>query len=135
MHKKVYIVTSGEYSCYRIEAVFSSKKLAKDYIKLKSRIGYWYYRIPRIEEYVLNELPKYPPDKNHYMVSLELNTGNLIGIDFDSENSDKDLVFKFINSFTETEKLWVYCWAKDEEHAKKIAYDVRTKLLVERIIP
>lgn len=30
---KVYIVTSGEYSDYSIEAVFSKKKLAEKYIK------------------------------------------------------------------------------------------------------
>ena len=30
MNKKIYIVTSGEYSDYGIDAVFSSKELAKN---------------------------------------------------------------------------------------------------------
>ena len=33
MEKKIYIVTSGEYSDYHIDAVFSTKELAEDYIQ------------------------------------------------------------------------------------------------------
>lgn len=33
MEKKIYIVTSGEYSDYDINAVFSTKELANDYVQ------------------------------------------------------------------------------------------------------
>ncbi len=46
--KKIYIVTSGEYSEYHIDAVFSTKKLAEDYIQ-QNGTDY------RIEEYNLDE--------------------------------------------------------------------------------
>lgn len=33
--KKVYLVTSGEYSDYHVDAVFSTRKMAKEYIDIK----------------------------------------------------------------------------------------------------
>lgn len=48
MENKIYIVTSGEYSDYHIDAVFSTKGLAEDYIQ-QNGTDY------RIEEYNLDE--------------------------------------------------------------------------------
>lgn len=48
MNKKIYIVTSGEYSDYSIEAVFSTKNKAESYIQ-QHGTGY------RIEKYDLDE--------------------------------------------------------------------------------
>jgi hypothetical protein len=48
MENKIYIVTSGEYSDYHIDAVFSTKELAEDYIQ-QNGIDY------EIEEYNLDE--------------------------------------------------------------------------------
>ena len=48
MEKKIYIVTSGEYSDYHIDAVFSTKELADDYIQ-QNGIDY------EIEEYNIDE--------------------------------------------------------------------------------
>ncbi len=135
MNKKIYIVTSGEYSDYGIDAVFSSKELAKKYIKFKSRVSSAYYDCAHIEEYILDELPKYPPNKNHYIVILQLMTGYLVDIYLTNTNSDKDLCYEVIKTSTGVKNLQVYCWAKDEEHAKRIAYDTRTKILAEGAIP
>ena len=97
--KKVFVVTSGEYSDYGIDAVFSSKELAEKYIKFKSRVSVIYPEYARIEEYTLDELPTYPLNKNHYLVILELETGNLLDIDLTNINSDKDLYFFVFNKF------------------------------------
>ena len=48
MEKKIYIVTSGEYSDYTIERVFSTKEKANEFIQ---QHGTDY----RIEEYVVDE--------------------------------------------------------------------------------
>lgn len=48
MKKKIYIVTSGEYSDYRIDAVFTTKEKAVDYVE---QHGTRY----SIEEYELDE--------------------------------------------------------------------------------
>jgi hypothetical protein len=47
--KKVYIVTHGEYSSYRIDAVFDKLELAEEYIRLHDA----YYYNP-VEEWELN---------------------------------------------------------------------------------
>lgn len=49
---KVYIVTEGEYSDYRIEACFSTKKKAQEYIKNAKQVNHNYY--PEIEEWDLD---------------------------------------------------------------------------------
>lgn len=50
---KVYIVTEGEYSDYQIEACFSTKKKAQEYIKNSKKVqGKYYY--PDIEEWELD---------------------------------------------------------------------------------
>lgn len=48
MEKKIYIVTSGEYSDYRIDAVFTTKEKAVDYVE-QHGTGY------NIKEYNLDE--------------------------------------------------------------------------------
>lgn len=48
MEKKIYIVTSGEYSDYGIDAVFTTKEKANDYVE---QHGTYY----NIEEYDLDE--------------------------------------------------------------------------------
>lgn len=48
MEKKIYIVTSGEYSEYRIDSVFTTKEKAVDYVE---QHGTYY----NIEEYKLDE--------------------------------------------------------------------------------
>lgn len=50
---KVYIVTDGEYSDYHIEACFSTKKKAQQYIKNAKKVQGKYYD-PDIEEWDLD---------------------------------------------------------------------------------
>lgn len=49
---KVYIVTEGDYSDYRIEACFSTKKKAQEYIENAKQVNHNYY--PEIEEWDLD---------------------------------------------------------------------------------
>lgn len=63
---KVYVVTAGSYSDYRIEAVFSSRKKAQDYqdyIDAKSQKlrlkNHYYEEFNDIEEYTLNDPPTF----------------------------------------------------------------------------
>lgn len=50
---KIYVVTDGNYSDYHIEACFSTKKKAQEYIKNSKKVNSsWYY--PQIEEWELD---------------------------------------------------------------------------------
>lgn len=50
---KIYVVTEGDYSDYHIEACFSTKKKAQEYIKNAKKVHESYY-YPRIEEWELD---------------------------------------------------------------------------------
>ena len=51
MKKMAYIVTEGEYSDYRILAVFENKDKAEEYIKMLKKRDRYCYSGPIIEEY------------------------------------------------------------------------------------
>jgi len=53
--RKVYVVTEGEYSSYSILAVFSSRKLAHEYVE---KVQKHRYDTVRIEEYELDKPPE-----------------------------------------------------------------------------
>lgn len=50
---KIYVVTDGEYSDYHIEACFSTKKKAQEYIKNAKKVNGSYYD-PNIEKWELD---------------------------------------------------------------------------------
>lgn len=54
MSKKIYIVTEGCYSDYHIEACFSTKEKAKEYIK-NGEVTKQFYEEPDIEEWVIDD--------------------------------------------------------------------------------
>lgn len=60
--KKVYVVTSGEYSDYGIEGIFDSREKAEEYINHSAST-----ELNDIEEYNLNELK---PDKGEKVFKL-----------------------------------------------------------------
>lgn len=68
--KKIYIVTSGEYSDYMIEAVFSTKEKAYEYVDQRGSDF-------RIEEFPIDS---YVPDtsKKKWNIYLDYNTGELV---------------------------------------------------------
>ena len=49
---QIFIVTSGSYSDYSIEAVFSNKEVAKKYASLKTN----HWNTARVEEYTVDEI-------------------------------------------------------------------------------
>lgn len=68
---KVFIVTSGCYSDYQIEAVFSSEEMAKEYINAKGTCYDW-----EISEYIVDSESV---DKVNaiYEVYIDVNTGEV----------------------------------------------------------
>lgn len=119
--KTIYILTEGEYSDYHIVATFSTKKLAEEAQKHcpNSDIG----------EYELDalEIPEHPPGHTAWYVNINAKINAIYFV------SQCDSLYGFepkekyyenaidvpgeLNTFT------VYCWARDKEHAEKIALD------------
>jgi hypothetical protein len=112
MAAKVYLVTRGSYSDYRVESVWSTEALANGYIAESAS------RELEIEEFWLDE-----PDKTeslpHWVVSLqsvgaratrEPRSGRVGGVSLNDEGYG-----------------WLYLDAESEEAAIRIASDIRAQ--------
>jgi len=124
--KKIYVVSSGEYSDYGIDAIFDSKGLAEKYI---SAFDQNCYDQMEIEEWELN------PNENEVK-----NGRKAFCVRMDKQGNTKevewrDSTFGLRNtslniSFTYNKELMnCYCFANDEKHAVKIANEKRVQLL------
>ena len=71
MEKKIYIVTSGEYSDYTIERVFSTKEKANEFVQ---QHGTDY----RIEEYVIDEEEKVKKEEKIWDVEIDIDDNSVI---------------------------------------------------------
>lgn len=133
---KVYIMTSGEYSDYHIDAVFSDKELAN---KIATEQGCM------IEEWNIDD-----PKWQELSKLAETHKGYEIRI-FTTRSRGEELFVRVVNlssyfmenptHFTDWtfKKDWDNMWefmanvaAKDEEHAKKIATERFQKFIAER---
>lgn len=82
--EKVYIVTSGDYSDYHIDAVFSTIEKAKEYVDAH---GSDY----RVEEYPVDDTPV-EKKESIWLVSIDWKTGEALSanpVNYDSYYTDK----------------------------------------------
>lgn len=151
--EKIYIITAGSYSDYRIECCFSTKAKAEEYLKLIKEhlddedISMWHYSDYRIEEYFLDSNPKIVT-----VIRLWLNSPELERIfypDITLENAtlseqidtyvEKELYHKAIEDerieIQKANRLFICRIAnpnkpleEEIERAKKIAYDTIKKI-------
>lgn len=130
---KVFIVTSGEYSDYHIEAVFSTREQAERWCDLFTSSKGYAADQPGVEEWDLDLLGQRGDDLKPYFGRM----------DKDGNSSE---VEKAIRSYGFREKcpemgfdvkckLYGYVWAKDEQHAIKILNEKRLTLLAENKWP
>jgi len=122
--KKVYVITQGEYSDYHICAIFSDKKKAKEVVDFFNDGC----ELANIEEWLIDVVP--PENRKRFCVFM--------GKNGDVEDISKDKlcdVADFKNKVSEwwNKNGWTFrVWAKDKDHAIKIAGDWRRKLLLKR---
>ena len=115
--KKVYVVTSGEYSDYGIEGIFDSREKAEEYINHSADSD-----LNDIKEYNLNELK---PDKSEKLFELRSGFDN---IDFkvtgcmSNTMVYKDLMcFKASTSWGDEDQAVFFVRSETRERAIKIA--------------
>lgn len=118
--EKIFIVTSGEYSDYKIMGVFDSKEKAELYIE--SFHG-------RIEEYNLN--PYNEQLKNgfkSFQVHMNIKgSTEKYGVNCGNGNHDDNW---FADNYENNEiHLVANMWANDEKHAIKIANERRVQYI------
>lgn len=139
MAKLIYIVTSGCYSDYSIRAVFSSREKAQAMIDdWKARKAYWVTDEPSIEEWVLDE--QACPEEGRRRINVVLaENGDTIRVSDklpDGEPIGNIVRWHWFRSPDPKMHPWIKeerrgilfegtIWARDEDHAVKIARDVR----------
>jgi CRP-like cAMP-binding protein len=120
----IYIVTSGEYSSYRIDAVFSTKKLAEDFVARNGK----FVSSADIEEWKLDDLQ----DASYVEVWHCV-------IDHDGDLVSRGSITMFTKPFRGRSREYGQQGFYGEstvsaEHAQKLAAEERQKALRSRII-
>jgi hypothetical protein len=119
--KTVYILTEGSYSDYRIVATFSTKELAEEAQKHCPNSD--------IEEYELDALkiPEHPPGHTAWVVNINVKTNAINGTGQQTSLGGyfepMEEYYEYAGRFSEYNNFVVKCWARDKEHAEKIALD------------
>lgn len=130
MKSKVWLVSHGDYSEYTIDGVFDTEEKAKafasywDGVKGESEYAPCY----EVEEMALN--PGIPQIRKGYKLflvrmgrdgdTLDVYVCNFVG-------DDVSEIFR--EDWRGSSHLLTYCWAKDEQHAVKIANERRVQLI------
>ncbi|HUV84931.1 MAG TPA: hypothetical protein VMV86_04430 [Methanosarcinales archaeon] len=115
--KKVYLITSGEYSDYGIDMICDTKETAEKEVELAEKghngsrynIEEWEINTRKAKDVVINWIFWYDLDKNEF-IRLE-RTG----------------LHEFSNYLKKSNRLGGTVRAADEEKAKKIIYDMVAK--------
>lgn len=122
---KVYVVTEGEYSDYKVCAVFSTIEKANEYSEM--------FSMNTPNEYELDERNGFIESHKglkYFYVDMERN-GNTVAV---GKNEEDDLDFSRVKDHIIQDEygpdyICVNCWAKDEKHAVKIANEKRIQLI------
>lgn len=133
---EIFVVTEGSYSDYSIIGVYDDEDLANDVATANT--GGW--NEARVETYTLNDVPVNAEvyrntGKLRYAVYIDKNgnVGNIHRTGYYGEPEDPDgtettIKLLPLSSFGRRSKKGEYlvrCWARDEDHAVKIANDLR----------
>jgi erythromycin esterase-like protein len=126
---KVYVVTAGEYSDYRILAIFSDRIKAEEYkIKYEEVVG----EEARIEEYVLN-----PSKKRWFITTVWMDReGNVLDV-YKSENTGpEDIGFQGFDCYYGGKNVEYFRWGVetvDVKRAVKVANEKRAIIIVNNL--
>jgi hypothetical protein len=122
-NNKVYLVTSGNYSDYGVDAVFESEELANKFIRSLKKC----YEEFRVEEYDLNPHEK-QVRSGFFPFFVRMNkTG--VCIEVYEESSYYGFGGDRAYNFDVNKNLYNHVFAKDEKHAIKITNEKRTELI------
>lgn len=119
----IYLITEGSYSDYHVVAAYSTQELAEE--TQKHRPG------SVIEEYKLDEpLTEHPPGHYAWIVNINPDDEKIVS----SYQTSTSIYFEPTETYYDGGKTYrnkkvyppsycVQCWARDKEHAEKIALD------------
>lgn len=121
----IFIVTQGDYSDYRIRAVFSSRELAETYVSGMGKK----YDTPEIEEWALDAGEEFIcQGYKVYDVCMDRDGNSKFDVELSSEvRSDQLAIDDDYYGKPFYQKFII--WAKSEKHAVKIANERRVQMI------
>lgn len=122
---KVYIVTSGSYSEYRMEAVYSTREAAEQHVALLNAPETCIVDNPTIEEYEVDEFADHVA-QGFLLWHVRMGRD---GSGFAHLTSELDRLGQHSFDFPPRPQMEYVCWARDEQHAIKIANEHRAQLI------
>jgi len=127
-----YIVTSGEYSDYHIDAVFSTRKKAEEYIETRKEFSEQAATEPPsfdIEPWEIDATESLSPIKHGYRAySVWMRRQGNSNVEEIRDYWEAEEIER--NSMQQDAGwLMMRVWAKDEQHAVKIVNEKRTMLI------
>lgn len=120
----LYMVTSGQYSAYDVCGIYSTLEKAEHAKK-------FFCTDNDIETIVLDGLPKHPDNTFLYCVTMN-REGSTSRVKMADPTEGNDLEIK---PSRDEINIDFRMWAKNEEHAVKIANEYRTGLLSKNLWP
>ena len=120
---KLYLVAAGEYSDYHLCGIYSTLDKAEYAKKL--------YDANEIEEYTLDEIPAHPKGMLLYSVAMKPDGNDSRVYQRDASEAEDAYEWK---SYGKSERFEFQMWARDEEHAIKIANERRAQLIANNLI-
>ncbi|MBU2052483.1 hypothetical protein KKH13_04740 [Patescibacteria group bacterium] len=126
---KVYIVAAGEYSDYHIVSVFSTKEIAERYVTILCPSGFvTEYEVDNPED--LEDLKRVPIGHFSYEATIHIDgTIHVKRINVDDMLDDYLFIRDFRFGMSTEIVMLIYCFAKDDIHATKIASERRREFL------
>ena len=134
--EKVYAVTCGIYSDYRVEAIFTTKDKAKEFMEYIPSDDY-----NDIEEYELNPMSVDLVKQGYQLWIIHMRKDGTVEVireyklgPYGASEANKPNIWKrtkapaFVNKPT-CDVLIDIVWAKSKEHAIKIANEHRTQMI------
>lgn len=127
---KVYLVSTGEYSDYSVEGIYSTRELAEEAVKRFASHN-------DIKEFELDAMPELKDGLYGWRVRFDgenIASTQREGIDFWSWREHRRTMFcvddETYGPARKKGDVTVYCFARDEEHANKVAIDKRREALL-----
>lgn len=122
---KVFMVTDGSYSDYRVLGIYSTKAKAE-----KAKV--LFNADNEIDTIDLDVVPKTPRGMLKWVVEMDRN-GNVHVVYRENCERPTNPVFVYKHFGSDVTYLRATLWAKDEEHAVKIVNEWRTRIVANNL--
>ena len=127
MNDKAFLVTTGEYSDYRVEGVFTTREKAEEFAS-HYHPG---YNEAEIEEVILDVKIDQPRGMKYWYVSFDREGNSNVRDDIPPGRHKDHGYFPEDGCVPCGDgKMGTSCWAKDKAHAAKIANERRIQVVV-----